>query len=447
MAEPVNAPVPIADPGDPDLQGQIDGLRIALRDWRRTREYSQPTQERLEQITLQCARLVEAWQQTERRRSSSVARIDERRDPGAVESRLQRATGERIHALERAIEQEWEALPKGTDDPARQLTEQAASLAESCVAAANLALRGFANAESRVATLERDIQSGMAQLSRDLQSILAELRSARPPGLPGSNPAFPLEGVMRIHQELRESDAHAPPAQKAIEANPADAPPKEAESTTALVARVESLERAVEHAAEAPPAPRGGWLPWYAIAALIAALAGVAFFGLWMQRRVDARLNEAALRVSAAEQQRDASMAATREDASRQVADARQSAAQAQIVGNVLAAPDLVRYWLAGAGSTSRAYAQVLFSRSRGVVFSALRLDPAPAGKSYQLWLLTRGGPVSAGVVTPDADGSVTLATGVPVTVPGRLTGAVVTLEAAGGGTEPSGDTVLVRVE
>ena len=446
MAEPVNAPVPIADPGDPDLQGQIDGLRIALRDWRRTREYSQPTQERLEQITLQCARLVEAWQQMERRRTSSVARIDERRDPGAVESRLQRATGERIHALERAIEQEWEALPKGTDDPARQLTEQAASLAESCVAAANLALRGFANAESRVATLERDIQSGMAQLSRDLQSILAELRSARPPGLPGSNPAFPLEGVMRIHQELRESDA---PAQKALEATPPDAPPKDAESTTttALVARVESLERAVEHAGEAPAVSRGGWLPWYAIVGLIAALAGVALFGLWMQRRVDARLNEAALRVSAAEQQRDATVAATREEASRQVADARQSAAQAQIVGNVLAAPDLVRYWLAGAGSTSRAYAQVLFSRSRGVVFSALRLDPAPAGRTYQLWLLTRGGPVSAGVLTPDADGSVTLATDVPVTAPGRLTGAVVTLEAAGGGTEPSGDTVLVRVE
>ena len=48
--------------------------------------------------------------------------------------------------------------------------------------------------------------------------------------------------------------------------------------SAALVARVESLERAVEHAGEAPAVSRGGWLPWYAIVGLIAARAVIDSF-------------------------------------------------------------------------------------------------------------------------------------------------------------------------
>ena len=65
VAEPLEAPLPIADPQGPDIQHQIDDLRLALQAWRQTREYAQPTQSRLEQLTLQCARLVDAWQQAE----------------------------------------------------------------------------------------------------------------------------------------------------------------------------------------------------------------------------------------------------------------------------------------------------------------------------------------------------------------------------------------------
>jgi len=169
--------------------------------------------------------------------------------------------------------------------------------------------------------------------------------------------------------------------------------------------------------------------------------------GMWMQRRIDARLNEAAIRVTAAERQRDETTAATREEASRQVAEARESAAKAQVVANILAAPDLVRYWLTGARADSRAYAQILFSRSRGMVFSASRLEPPGNGRTYQLWFLTRGEPVSGGVITPDSAGRVTLATDIPIAVEGRLLGAVVTVEAAGGGATPSAERVLIRAE
>ena len=54
---------------------------------------------------------------------------------------------------------------------------------------------------------------------------------------------------------------------------------------------------------------------------------------------------------------------------------------------------------------------------------------------------------MNAGLMNSDAEGRATLATDVPLTVPGRITGALVTLEPAGGGTAPSANQVMVRVE
>lgn len=442
MAQPLDAPIPEHDTRVADLQTQIDDLRLALLDWRRSRDHSQPTEDRLAQITLQCARMVESWQSMEQRRTGGVSGLDR-----AVESRLHQAAGERLRALERAIEQEWNSLPQGRDDAGRQLADQTSGPGDGRIAAADLTLRGFAHVETRLAALEQDLQAGMAQLSRELQSVIAELKNARPQRAPGAAAAFPLESVRRIHEEMRESEEAGPAPEALKSASAPRALPGPAEATTALVARVESLERAVtgvtESAAEAPR----GWRPLYFVLALVVLLAGAALFGVWVQRRVDARLSDAAARVVEAERQRDATAAAIRADAAREVAEARQSAAQAQIVGNVLAAPDLVRYWLTGAGGDSRAYAQVLFSRSRGMVFSASRLDPAPEGRTYQLWLLTVGEPVNAGLIAADTSGRVTFATDVPLTVPRRLTGALVTLEAPGGASQPSADRVLVRAE
>jgi hypothetical protein len=264
---------------------------------------------------------------------------------------------------------------------------------------------------------------------------------------------------MRIHQELRESNDEAGPEAKPLPAAPPRALAEEAASTKALAARVESLERAISSSSERRPEhdggfiaeqaspSRAGWWPWVAAAAVVAALGGTALFGLWQQRRIEAHLNEAAVQVAAAERQRDATVAAARDEAARQVADAQRAAAQAQIVSNVLAAPDLVRYWLRGAGQYADAYAQVHFSRSRGAVFSATRLLPATGDRTYQLWLLTRAGPVNAGLVTPDAEGRATLTIDDPIALSGRLTGAVLTLEPAGGRTEPTGEAVLTRID
>ena len=447
MAEPVDAHIPGDDPRDADIQTQVDDLRVALQEWRRTREYSQSTEERLAHITLQCARMIESWQQMERRRTN-IAAIDGRRGEwGAADSRFQHPAGERLRALERAIEFEWAALSEGRSEKSAPAND-AATLAESRAAAANLTIRGFASVESRLTALEHDLQNRMAQLSRELQSVVAELRTARPQAAPAAAPAaFPLESVMRIHEELRGAEGESGPGPESLKAGATRALPQPSETALALVARVESLERAVENAADTAVQSRSGWRPLYVLLGLVVAVAAVALIAIWMQRRVDAKLSEAAVKVAAAERERDQQTAAAREEAARQVADARQSAERAQIVSNVLAAPDLVRYWLVGTGGNARAYAQVLYSRSRGMVFSASRLEPAGAGRTYQLWILTKGGAVSAGLITPDSGGRVTLSTDVPVALPGRLAGAIVTVENEGGGTAPSGERALLRVE
>jgi len=360
-----------------------------------------------------------------------------------------------IDALRGILDQVRKTLRDAHDQPASQLREQAASLSETFVQASSQALAGFERAESRLVDLEQNLQKRMTQLSRDIEAMIVDVRSARPPALPAQPAAFSLESVMRIHDEVRDADAGPVSGSEALRegldafanpsgaANPARLLP--AESATALTARMESLERAVGRVSA--PARLS-----YATIALLVAVATIAAFTVWMQRRVSATLTDAAQRVSAAEQQTGATtelvnsrLAATREEAARQVADAQQSAAQARIVGTVLAAPDLVRYWLVGSSANPRAYAQMLFSRSRGMVFSASRLPAPGAGKTYQVWLLTKGGPVSAGLAMPDSAGRVTLSTDVPLTVPKRITGTSVTVEPTGGRPQPSGAAILVH--
>jgi hypothetical protein len=162
---------------------------------------------------------------------------------------------------------------------------------------------------------------------------------------------------------------------------------------------------------------------------------GAILLVLWLQWRVDARLDEAAARVSTAEREADT------------LAEARETAARTQVMTDVLAAPDLVRFNLGGGPAAPQAYAHVLWSRSRGLVLSGARLPAPKSGTTYQLWLTTSGAPVSAGVFEPDPAGRATLATESPPNIPRPVRGAVVTLEPSGGRRQPTGVTVLTRAQ
>lgn len=447
-----------------DLQTQIDRLSSTLQQWQQTQEQLLPMEQRLTRLTEQWDQILTRWIATDRRHSEAAGQLEARlTDWGAMEMRLQQDASENLREVKQRIEHEWEALREVHEEPARQLREQAANLSETCVAAAHSALSVFERAEARIAALERDLHGRMDQLSLDVQAAIAELRGTgdrRPAALA----PFPLDSVMRIHEELRESgpgSAKLPPADaaKPAESQPAVKSAPALPEASALTERVETLEREVTNRSEEARenATRAERLrrSWQIVLAVTVVALAAAVLGGWMlQRRVDARLKEAASRVAAAERQAavagelaDKRIATTREEAERRIQEARQTAESAQVVSGVLAAPDLIRFNLVGQQAAPRAFAQALWSRSRGLVFSGSRLPALPAGTTYQMWLLTNTEPVSAGLLAPDAAGRVMLATETPPAVPRPVIGVAVTTEPAGGRRAPSGAAVLARAQ
>jgi hypothetical protein len=448
-----------------ELQAQIDRLTLALKEWRETQDHLQPVGEQLTQLTERFAEILSRWSETDERHAHAVSEVEARLGEwGAIEHRLQQHTSQRLREFEVTVEHERNALREMHEEPVQRLREQAAALGETCVAAANLARRGFERAEARFAAIESDLKGQLSQLSRDVQAALAEVRHqahSAPPLGAGVTP-FPLEDVMRIQEGLRE------PAGASTDLSPLSVVPppaaiegatrsESAEAAAALSDRMQSLEREItsgkEEARETMTRAERMRRDWRVGLGVIAGVILLgALLGLRLQQRVNARLDDAATRVAAAERQAAAAsdtatrqVAATRAEADRQIAEARQAAVKAQIVSSVLAAPDLIRYNVTGADHAAGAYGQVLWSRSRGLVLSASRLPAAPAGKTYHVWFNTNAAPVSVGSFAPDSEGRATLVTENPANVPVPVTAISVTLEPAGGTTAPSGPPVLAR--
>jgi len=197
-----------------------------------------------------------------------------------------------------------------------------------------------------------------------------------------------------------------------------------------------------------PPRSPGRW--YAAVGVLAATLAGVVVVALMFYREAGA----AAVRASEAQQHADQvataadqRIEAARQDAASRIAQARDTASKAQVTSDVLAAPDLIRFNLAGGNPGARFSAQLLLSRSRGLVFSGSRLPAPPAGSTYQIWLVTATSPVSAGTFVPDKAGRVTTAIETLPDVPRPITDVRVTLEPQPGRAEPSGTIVLARTQ
>jgi anti-sigma-K factor RskA len=133
-----------------------------------------------------------------------------------------------------------------------------------------------------------------------------------------------------------------------------------------------------------------------------------------------------------------------RADASeRELTSVRQSAAEAQTLVVVLASSDLIRVDLTGQPSAPLARARAFWSRSRGLIFTASSLPPLPAGRTYQLWIVTPDAPVSAGLLRPGERGDVHAVLTPPRDV-ARVAAVAVTIEPEGGVPAPTGEKYLV---
>jgi hypothetical protein len=410
--------------------------------------------DRLAELTRRCAEIVTQWSSTGERQARAVGQFEEQVSAfSAVEERLHHEALDRLRALERSLEQEWSALRQLHAGPAEELREQAAALGQLSVAAANRSIAGFDRADARLSQIERALEERLDGMSRQIDAAVADIRalaSARATDVPGT--AWPIEGVMRLHNQLRESAEGQAAAARGGDAGahavdvppPVSAPPLALPPAPEIAARLDSVEQALSDRNEELQAIAGQsrqnrvvMLAVAGAAVLAIALAGIAGVVLQRQARAAAaRATEAQQQAQAAVTAAQAQVNAAREDAARQVAQARDSATRAQVVGDVLASPDLVRFNISGAGPGAVA-GQVLWSRSRGVVFSGVRLPALPANMTYQLWLLTDGLPVNGGTFAPDESGRVTF-TGTAPRIPRAVTGAALTLEPAGGSQVPS---------
>jgi len=188
------------------------------------------------------------------------------------------------------------------------------------------------------------------------------------------------------------------------------------------VARAGAATRVAPH-----PVP---W--WIATAASLALAVGLTFYAAHLRTRVASLEGE--LRESRAQA----------EAAQLRVADIQRAVSGAQTAVGILTAPDVARVDLAGQQPVAPdASARAFWSRSRGMVFNASNLPRLPAGRTYQLWVVTPQAPISAGLLTPDPQGSVSEVFATPPDIPQPVAMAV-TIEPEGGVPAPTGEKFLV---
>jgi len=410
-----------------ELQGQIDRLTVSLQLWRDGQERIAPADARLADFADQATSLLDEWNALGDRHAHVVDALEQQvASFGLAEGRLQHQSAERFLALERMVHQEWATLRQVQLEPGHGRRDRVVELTEACVAAA-AAPRTTSAADEAPAR-------GEVELQRHLAAVLSR---PAPAPLSAPEPVEPSVATIRPptprHPGLRPHLAAAPIA-VAEDAAASTAVVLELSRLRAdLGGRLSTLQLRLEAAdrrdQERRAMQRQVTRRFSAVmAVLLVMLAG----GAWWVVSLQQQLAEATMAQSAGRTQ------LARADA------AVQAAAGAQAIGAVLAAPDLMRYALTSATATPMS-AQLLWSRSRGLVFSAARLAPVAPDSTYQVWLLSGDEAVSAGLLAPDVAGRATLVAPEPPPLPGAVTGVSITLERAGGSTVPSGRIVALQ--
>ncbi|HKW41021.1 MAG TPA: anti-sigma factor [Gemmatimonadales bacterium] len=132
---------------------------------------------------------------------------------------------------------------------------------------------------------------------------------------------------------------------------------------------------------------------------------------------------------------------AARDQARRALAAAQDSIAARDSLVATLLSPDVGTAALAATGKPPSARLYWSPSRHR-VVMAVFDLAPAPAGRTYQLWAIAQGKPVSLGVFNTGANGRLTTALDVPAGLTFEVT--AVTEEPAGGSPQPTQQPFLI---
>lgn len=192
---------------------------------------------------------------------------------------------------------------------------------------------------------------------------------------------------------------------------------------TALRARL--LAEVQGDAAATPLRRRGGWVEHLALAASLAGL-------LWLGSQRGALLD-------ALEVEREA-----RRDAEAATSDSQRELASLQVLVDGLGTPAARVVALRGQAPMEAASARAwLDPATRSVVLFVSDLPRLPPGQTYQLWVITGDGPISAGVFAIGEDERIRYDARETPPLEGEVTIAV-TIEPDGGVAKPTGPIVLV---
>jgi anti-sigma-K factor RskA len=115
------------------------------------------------------------------------------------------------------------------------------------------------------------------------------------------------------------------------------------------------------------------------------------------------------------------------------------NAGQADLVVSILTAGDMQPVPMAGRENATASAARAFWSPTRGLLIVANDLPVPPPGRIYQVWIIGKAGPVSAGLLGEQGSGrGILIAPPPPGLTPGMVTVAV-TDEPPGGLAAPSG--------
>jgi hypothetical protein len=437
------------------LELQLEQVQLTLEQLRHTQGSLHEMETRLGEMTRECAEILDRWARNDEKHAAAVielhGRLSEWND---VERRLLNESATRVHQFERSLQHEWNAIKARHEAPIAQLEAQSTRIAETCITAVEQALKGFDRAEERLASLETNLQREMSRLSTEVRGALADLRDQQ---ALGARQPWSLDNVVRLHSELRGDDAGAAatlpaPALAGTATGTLGLAPAGLRAARVIDApQVETVATPVPHrigaAADDDPDAKAGRLRW-PLAALLLLVGVGAVYGFYLHTRLSTGLQDAAARAAAAERDAAISRAEAQEEIEevRQAADARLATAEhaattAQLLAAIVAAPDGRRFELTGEPGTPPV--QVLWSRSRGIAASAQSLPALPQGRGYQLWLVTRGGPVSVGMLSPSPSQPVSAVFAWPGDLQRAVVGAMVSVEPAAGSAQPTGKTWL----
>ena len=452
------------EPRPSELHLQIEQVSVALQQLRHTQDSLQDLEKRLSDMTRECAAILERWANSDEKHATAVAELHGRLSEwNDIERRLLNESTSRIHQFERSLQHEWQAIRQSHEEPMRQIDVQTTRITETCLTAVDQALKGFDRAEARLTAIEQELYREIGVLTREVRDALAELRLSSPQLGPGARQPWSLDNVVRLHNELRaEGEAAARRRSRARgflaasacrpcptgvrwpwpasrRSTPKRSPPSRVKVERSAPPPVTSVTTP-SVAWESPDTPFWRRTP-VITAAVMAVMLGA--FGIYLETKLQTGLQDAAARAEAAERgatearaQAQRELGAAQRAAEARLDAARQVAQSAQTLATITAAADLKRFDLAA--KDPGVTAQVLFSRSTGVALSASRLPAAPPGHTWQLWLVSPGHATSVGTLTADADRTSAVFEP-PANLPRAVIRAMLTLEPAGGSSQPTG--------